>query len=111
MSNAYKIFDTDCNCQLSTLMGPELARGLDLVLGLLLPTIVYTTLPAYCKFKQVPWSQLHCADWAAGPGRQRREERGAPELEDPEPAAQPGHQQEDLPGQPTRLTAASNELL
>ena len=33
---------------------PELCRGLEMFLGLLLPIVVYCTLPAYSKFRQAP---------------------------------------------------------
>ena len=33
---------------------PELCRGLEMLLGLLLPCVVYCTLPAYSKFRQAP---------------------------------------------------------
>ena len=33
---------------------PEIARGVEMVMGLLLPAVVYSTLPAYAKFSSSP---------------------------------------------------------
>ena len=33
---------------------PELCRGLEMFIGLLLPIVVYCALPAYSKFRQAP---------------------------------------------------------
>ena len=33
---------------------PELCRGLEMFIGLLLPIMVYCALPAYSKFRQAP---------------------------------------------------------
>ena len=39
---------------LQELLTPEIARGVEMALGLLLPTVVYCTLPAYAKFSSSP---------------------------------------------------------
>ena len=39
---------------LSQVLVPELCRGLEMFIGLLLPIVVYCALPAYSKFRQAP---------------------------------------------------------
>ena len=39
---------------LSSVLGPEVRHSLEMMMGLLLPIIVYCCLPAYCKFRQAP---------------------------------------------------------
>ena len=39
---------------LSQVLVPELCRGLEMFVGLLLPIVVYCALPAYSKFRQAP---------------------------------------------------------